>query len=422
GLLGKSAFDCARRTLLTSVCLFAAALALTAPAGAGEQRTLSLYNIHTKETVTVTYKKDGKYDSAALKQINHIMRDWRRDEPTDMDPELVDIIWQLHTELGSREPVHLVSAYRSATTNEKLRRAGGGQAKFSQHILGKAADIHFPDVDVKVLRNSALVMEAGGVGYYPKSGLPFVHVDTGNVRHWPRIPAQELASIMREGRTQMAAAKRPAPAKEVQVAAADEQKLDSLIDKAVANKEIGRKVVMASFVPDRMPWQKPKADPEITSSLPKEQRPAAMASGLQEKRPAAPAPQAAPPVPAEPKQAELTDEQIEDLEHPEELSHEPFLFRVVASPDIAAYEAIAVLAPPAFDDPAGLMQEPALRLAGSFGVDKSVPALAVAQAHLSSPQTRLLASAPEQSRQAGLAGGFASAGAAPSSGMGFAGR
>lgn len=165
----------------------------------GETRTLSIFNIHTKETITVTFKKDGKYDEDALKRLNTFMRDWRADKETKMDPELIDHIWILHKELGSTVPVHLICGYRTAETNSNLRKHGGGQAKRSQHILGKAADITFPDVPVKVLRNSALVWEWGGVGYYPTSGVPFVHVDTGNVRMWPRLPRLELAALFPEG-------------------------------------------------------------------------------------------------------------------------------------------------------------------------------------------------------------------------------
>jgi uncharacterized protein YcbK (DUF882 family) len=167
----------------------------------GETRTLSLYEIHTKESLTVTYKRDGKFDQEALAKLNHFMRDWRRDVATKMDPALIDLIWTLHKQLGSREPIHLISAYRSAATNASLRKKGGGQAKKSQHIQGRAADIHFPDVAVKTLRNSALVQEVGGVGYYPTSGIPFVHVDTGNVRMWPRIPRLELAALFPDGKT-----------------------------------------------------------------------------------------------------------------------------------------------------------------------------------------------------------------------------
>ena len=159
------------------------------------------YKIHTKESLTVTFKRDGKYDQEALKKLNHFMRDWRADAETKMDPALIDLIWTLHKQLGSNEPVHLISGYRSAATNASLRKKGGGQAKKSQHIQGRAADIHFPDVAVKTLRNSALVHEVGGVGYYPTSGVPFVHVDTGHVRMWPRIPRLELAALFPDGKT-----------------------------------------------------------------------------------------------------------------------------------------------------------------------------------------------------------------------------
>jgi uncharacterized protein YcbK (DUF882 family) len=168
----------------------------------GETRTLSMYNIHTKESITVTFKRDGKYDPDALKQLNHFMRDWRADKEINMDPALIDLIWELHKELGSQVPVHLICGLRTAETNAALRRKGGGQAKRSQHILGKAADITFPDVAVKTLRNSALIEEVGGVGSYPTSGIPFVHVDPGHVRMWPRIPRLELAALFPNGRTQ----------------------------------------------------------------------------------------------------------------------------------------------------------------------------------------------------------------------------
>jgi uncharacterized protein YcbK (DUF882 family) len=192
-----------RRAMLgAGFVALAIGLAISPQASAsGEVRTLSLYEIHTKETITVTFKRDGKFDEEGLKKLNHFMRDWRAEEETHMDRELIDLIWTLHRELGSQEPIHLVSGYRSAKTNARMRKRGGGQAKKSQHIQGKAADIHFPDVSAKTLRNSALVQEVGGVGYYPTSGIPFVHVDTGRVRMWPRIPRLELAALYPSGHT-----------------------------------------------------------------------------------------------------------------------------------------------------------------------------------------------------------------------------
>jgi hypothetical protein len=108
----------------------------------------------------------------------------------------------VHHELGSKEPIHVVSGYRSRATNDMLRRTVGGQASESRHILGKAIDVHFPDVPVRNMRYSALIRERGGVGYYPTSATPFVHLDTDRVRAWPRLPRAELALLFPNGRTQ----------------------------------------------------------------------------------------------------------------------------------------------------------------------------------------------------------------------------
>lgn len=164
-------------------------------------RTISLRNIHTDDVVTVEYKRNGRYVPEAMNRINWVMRDWRRDEQTTMDPKLVDLLWDIHRELGSKEPINLISAYRSRTTNNMLRTTRGGQASESRHILGKAADVHFPDVPVKHARYAALVREQGGVGYYPTSATPFVHVDTDRVRAWPRVPRFELALLFPSGRS-----------------------------------------------------------------------------------------------------------------------------------------------------------------------------------------------------------------------------
>jgi uncharacterized protein YcbK (DUF882 family) len=171
-------------------------------ANSDRARVISLYSIHTKETVSVLYKKDGKYIDAGLEKASWALRDWRRNEATKMDPELIDLLWEMHAELGSKEPIHIISGYRSRDTNNMLRRTVGGQASESRHILGKAADVHFPDVPLKNLRYSALIRERGGVGYYPTSALPFVHVDTDRVRAWPRLPRYELALLFPQGRTQ----------------------------------------------------------------------------------------------------------------------------------------------------------------------------------------------------------------------------
>ncbi len=173
----------------------------TTSVAAGDERAIALYNIHTKETLSLVFKRDGKFVPEALEKFNVFMRDWRRNVSTKMDPVLLDLMWEIHRELKSQKPIHIVSGHRSGATNEKMRRSGGGQARQSRHITGQAADIHFPDVAVKQLRNSALVREKGGVGYYPTSALPFIHIDTGNVRHWPKIPRQELAILFPSGKS-----------------------------------------------------------------------------------------------------------------------------------------------------------------------------------------------------------------------------
>lgn len=184
---------------VASAAITAAVCGSSIVAAPQNARTISLFNIHTKETTSVLYKKDGQFVPGALDKVNWAFRDWRKDEATKMDPALVDLLWEIHAELGSREPIHIISGYRSRGTNEMLRNTVGGQASESRHILGKAADVHFPDVPLKALRYSALIRERGGVGYYPTSAIPFVHVDTDRVRHWPRLPRYELALLFPSG-------------------------------------------------------------------------------------------------------------------------------------------------------------------------------------------------------------------------------
>jgi len=166
-----------------------------------ETRTLSLYFPHTKENLTVTYKKNGRYIASALKKLNWFFRDWRRDKATKMDPVTIDLLWELYKDLGAKKPVHVVSGYRSRTTNSMLRRVGRKVARHSQHIRGKAIDVYFPDVPTSRLRGSALARKIGGVGYYPRSGKHgFVHIDSGTVRHWPRMSPLRLASVIKAHR------------------------------------------------------------------------------------------------------------------------------------------------------------------------------------------------------------------------------
>jgi uncharacterized protein YcbK (DUF882 family) len=177
-------------------------LGWNAPAlSGGETRTISIYQIHTKESLTVTYMKNGKYIPSAMKKINYILRDWRRNEVIAMSPRTIDLMWELHADLGSKRPVHIVSGYRSPKTNAFLKKVGRNVARKSQHMVGKAIDIYFPDVPTEKMRNSALVRQVGGVGYYRSGGGPtgFLHIDSGRVRHWgPAINQKQMARIMRD--------------------------------------------------------------------------------------------------------------------------------------------------------------------------------------------------------------------------------
>jgi uncharacterized protein YcbK (DUF882 family) len=168
-------------------------------AAASEARTLSFFHTHTKETATVTFWRDGGYDDAALTQLNWFLRDWRVDQPSKMDPRLFDILWEVYRESGSREPIHIVSAYRSPATNGMLRQRSRAVSEHSQHMSGKAMDIRLPDVDPARLRAIAMRLQHGGVGYYGSSG--FVHLDTGSVRAWPRMSEEQLARLFPDGKT-----------------------------------------------------------------------------------------------------------------------------------------------------------------------------------------------------------------------------
>ena len=169
----------------------------------GETRTLSLYHVHTGESLTITYKKDGKYIPSAMKKINYLMRDWRRKETITISPKTIDLMWELHADLGSKRPIHIVCGFRSPKTNAFLKKIGRNVARKSQHMVGKAIDLYFPDVPTEKMRNSALVRQVGGVGYYRSGGGPtgFLHIDSGNVRHWgPAISSSQMARIMRDYR------------------------------------------------------------------------------------------------------------------------------------------------------------------------------------------------------------------------------
>lgn len=183
------------------IAAFAFAMACTGTQARERDRTLKLHFTHTGERGVFTYKRNGRYDPAVMKKLNHIMRDWRRNEPTKMDPKLFDVVWRVYQDVGAKDYIHIVSGYRSVTTNDMLRRRGRGAAKQSRHTRGQAMDFFIPGVPVSKIRKAGLRLQRGGVGYYPKSGSPFVHLDTGNVRHWPRMTRQQLVAVFPKGGT-----------------------------------------------------------------------------------------------------------------------------------------------------------------------------------------------------------------------------
>jgi uncharacterized protein YcbK (DUF882 family) len=147
-----------------------------------DEKRLSFYHTHTNKKLEVTYSRGGEYIGSALTEINNFLADFRTGDVTSIDPTLLDFIYDIRESLGSSGTFEVISAYRSPQTNEMLRDRSGGVAKNSQHLLGKAIDVRLDDVDLPKLRDVALAMQRGGVGYYEKSN--FVHVDTGRVRRW----------------------------------------------------------------------------------------------------------------------------------------------------------------------------------------------------------------------------------------------
>jgi uncharacterized protein YcbK (DUF882 family) len=188
---------------LTSLLLLAGAGSVHDATASRETRTLSFHHTHSGEDLTVTYKRNGRYDEAALKQLNHFLRDWRNQAQTTMDPHLFDILWEVYRDVDGKKPIQIISSYRSPATNAMLRRrsAHTGVARHSQHMLGRAMDFFIPGVPLEQIRFAGLRLQRGGVGFYPTSGSPFVHLDTGGIRHWPRMTHDQLVRVFPNGRT-----------------------------------------------------------------------------------------------------------------------------------------------------------------------------------------------------------------------------
>jgi uncharacterized protein YcbK (DUF882 family) len=158
-------------------------LAKPALASLPDARSLEFDHTHTGERISVVFAVGSHYVPDALNIVNRFLRDHYSGEVGKIDPQLLDLLFRTRQELGSDQPFHVISGYRCATTNTKLRNGrGGGVARNSLHMQGKAIDIRIPGVPLSDLRDAATSLSLGGVGFYPRD--KFVHVDTGKVRYW----------------------------------------------------------------------------------------------------------------------------------------------------------------------------------------------------------------------------------------------
>jgi uncharacterized protein YcbK (DUF882 family) len=174
-----------RRSFLVG-SLGAAAAVLGAPRNAAattaSAHRLSFYHIHTGEKLTIVYREHGVVISGALAEINRYLRDFRTEQVHDIDVGLLDALHDLYTKFDGRGNFEVISGYRSPRTIEALRHVTSGVAEHSWHIQGRAIDVRLTSAKTAALRDAAIALAAGGVGYYPESN--FVHVDTGTIRSW----------------------------------------------------------------------------------------------------------------------------------------------------------------------------------------------------------------------------------------------
>jgi uncharacterized protein YcbK (DUF882 family) len=149
---------------------------------AAAPRGLALRSLHTGEFLDTVYWSDGRYVPEALARIDWVLRDHRTEEVNRIDRRLVDLLAALRGVLETGEPFHVISGYRSPATNAWLAHTTGGVSRRSLHVEGMAIDIRVPGRSLRALRDAAVSLGGGGVGFYPAS--EFVHVDVGRVRFW----------------------------------------------------------------------------------------------------------------------------------------------------------------------------------------------------------------------------------------------
>ncbi|MGE5154209.1 MAG: YcbK family protein [Bdellovibrio bacteriovorus] len=171
------------RRYFLGAALSAAAAPVFAKKNAEKPRVLSLHHLHTDERISVTYRIGDRYQRGALAKLNHFLRDFRTGDAVAIDPQLFDLLYDVKCCLGDTGARYeVLSAYRSPQTNAMLRSTGHRVARNSLHLSGRAMDVRFSDLSTQKIRDAALTVGRGGVGYYPSAN--FVHLDTGTVRRW----------------------------------------------------------------------------------------------------------------------------------------------------------------------------------------------------------------------------------------------
>jgi len=174
-----------RRSFIKGSLQLASGIALAGPiegiAALARPHRMSFYHTHTGERLSIDYSCEGCTPSS-LKKLNRFLRDFRTEEIHPIDPGLLHIIYGLQKKTGNKGVIEIVSGYRSPLTNKLLRKKSNGVASKSLHLKGKALDLRFAGFSTRKLRDIAISLQKGGVGYYGKSD--FIHIDTGRVRTW----------------------------------------------------------------------------------------------------------------------------------------------------------------------------------------------------------------------------------------------
>lgn len=185
--ISNGQIDLSRRFFVKGCALLLPGAALVTPwqlaRATAVERTLSFHHTHTGEHLSLVYHDGADYLPDALTEVNRLLRDFRSEEIYPIDPLLLDLLSTVRSMTGERGTFEVISGYRSPATNNMLRhKGGGGVAKRSLHMQGKAIDVRLTGVDSAKLRKVSIALARGGVGYYSKSD--FVHLDTGRFRTW----------------------------------------------------------------------------------------------------------------------------------------------------------------------------------------------------------------------------------------------